>query len=358
MPTPREVGPPPLDLSLTEGFRFECRPDCGLCCYASPALSPAEVAPLLAIAPTFRPSGDPPGFIPSRPDGGACLFLHAQRCTVHEARPGPCAEFPLSAHLAERIQVSVVLSCPGLSIGSLLGQTGTPRRIVEGVAPSLAGELAAVVRATSRLTESDRQLAERRWHRALGVPRSPGSKARAVADAIVRELRTSLPRPTADDLAAVPIPDESEGLERLPMFFDARYGRVALCAGDEGVDLLVLREGGGVEERLASFAYPERLPRMTPEADRMLLAYLDYVAQRDAFLGAALYRHDPGGETSLIEQCTEDLREIAAAAVSRSVYRAWLHGGSSETLGDAEIADGIRATDADYLDRPTVGRWL
>jgi putative zinc- or iron-chelating protein len=347
-----------LDVRLVEGFRFECRPDCGLCCFASPALSAGEEAGLLAIAPAFRPSGDPPGYIASRPDGGACTFLRQQRCTVHSARPGPCAEFPLSAHLVDRIQVSVVLSCPGVSLATL----GT---VAEGAPwpattmdPSLLAEMSAVSRAAGRISEPERSRAAQAWRRALGSPRSGDPAPRAVIDAMTSELRSALPMPVADDLAAVPIPEESEGLERLPLFFDPRFGRVAICAGGEGVDLLTLREGGGVEERLASFAYPDHLPRLTREGDRMLRAYLGYVLERDAFIGAALEHYDARDEYTLLEVCTEDLREIAAATLSRSVYRTWLDGGSAETIDASEIERGIRATDADYLDRPTVGRWL
>ena len=347
-----------LDVRLAEGFRFACRPDCGLCCYASPAVAEEEIAPLLAIAPEFHPGRVRPAHLPSRPDGGACDFLRHERCAVHSARPGPCAEFPLSAHLSDRIQVSVVLSCPGLTLDRLLGEGEGGPRGGQGIDATLAPEMSAVKRAAARLADGDRDRAARDWRRTLGERRPGDPVAAAVAEAIRGELRRDPPWPQRDDLAAVPIPSESEGLESLPMFFDAQFGRVALCATDDRVDLLALREGGGVEERLASYAYPERVPRVTEQGTRLVRAYLEYFADRDAFIGSALTRVDGFDPTILLETCEDDLREIAAATLSRAVYRSWLHGGSAETLDSAEIADGIRATDADYLDRPTLGRWL
>ncbi|MCI4354163.1 MAG: YkgJ family cysteine cluster protein, partial [Thermoplasmata archaeon] len=164
MPPPRrddgasEPAPRPgaaLDTDLVAGFAFACRPDCGLCCYAAPSLREGELGALLAILPSFTTDRDHPGQIPSRADGGACSMLVRNRCSVHAARPGPCAEFPLSSHLSDRIQVSVVLSCPGLRLDALRGPA-VPR---DGAAPridtSLSSELEAVRRAVARLTDSE-----------------------------------------------------------------------------------------------------------------------------------------------------------------------------------------------------------
>ncbi len=342
----------PLDTRLLAGFRFACRPDCGLCCYTAPALREGDLAPLLAIAPSFRPEGRSPGFVPSHANGGACTFLATNRCSVHAARPGPCAEFPLSAHAGPRVQLTLVLSCPGVDLDPL----ADPERSARGGPPdpSLGSELAAVRRAVRSLDPADRNRAERSWARAL---RGLGLDTASIETARSR-LRTDLPMPRPDDLAAVPVPEESEGLDRLPLFFDARYGRVALAGGDEGVELLALREGGGIERRLASFAYPDHLPRIGAEGDRLLRGYLAYVLERDGFVGAALDRTEARGEDGLIDRCREDLRELGAAVVSRAVYRTWLDGGSAEGLDADAIASGIRATDADYLDRATVGRWV
>ena len=220
-----------LDLRLVEGFRFECRPDCGLCCYASPVLGEGELTSLLEIAPSFRPVGSRSDQVPSRPEGGACIFLRQLRCTVHAARPGPCAEFPLSAHLGYRLQVSVVLSCPGVALSGLNDRAPTVGRLGASFDPSLTTEMAAVTRAAALVTERDRLRSERDWERALRVRSAPGARRGPFLASLLDELRGSPPMPGADDLAAVPIPEESEGLERLPMFFDPQFGRVALAAG-------------------------------------------------------------------------------------------------------------------------------
>jgi hypothetical protein len=252
----------------------------------------------------------------------------------------------------------VVLSCPGVSLDARFTPAGAQPPSSNRVDSSLVDELAAVARAVGRLSEQDRRRSASDWQRALRSRGLSDSQDASRLPDILAGLRRAPPKPRGDDLAAVPTPQESEGLEQLPLFFDPDFGRVALAAGDEGVDLLVLREGGGVESRLASFAYPEHLPRLTQAGDGLLDAYLRYVLDRDAFVGAALRNHDPRGDATFGDQCAVDLREISAAVVSRAIYRAWLHGTSAETLGASEIEAGIRATDADYLDRPTVGRWL
>ncbi|HTT15724.1 MAG TPA: YkgJ family cysteine cluster protein, partial [Thermoplasmata archaeon] len=109
-----------LDVALVQGFSFACRPDCGLCCFASPRISPGEQHALRVVAPqaTFVGRGRD-RYLSARPDGGACQFLANLRCGVHAQRPAPCREFPITVHLGERLQASVVLSCPGLDLRRL-----------------------------------------------------------------------------------------------------------------------------------------------------------------------------------------------------------------------------------------------
>ena len=343
-----------IDSSPADGFEFSCRPDCGLCCYASPALRPGDLPRLVAIEPTFRPDPQRPTVVPSRPEGGSCRFLDHNRCSVHPGRPGPCAEFPLATHLSDRVQVTVVLSCPGVRLDRLASATPEAPHAASGIDRSLHGELAAVQTAVDRLTDAELRRSEQRWRRSLATRRLDEASLRGAQ----ARARASPPGPRDDDLAAVPIPSEDEGLDRLPLFFDPRYGRVALAGGSDQVHLLVVREEGGVDRRLASFPYPDRLPRLGDDATERLRAYLRLVAGREAFVGAELANMTEPGEAGWLDQALADLREIAAAVIGRAIYRVWLSGGSAEELDRESIDLGIRATDADYLDRPTVGRWL
>ncbi|HYK93746.1 MAG TPA: hypothetical protein VEY07_06860, partial [Thermoplasmata archaeon] len=66
-----------LESQLLHGFRFECLPGCGLCCFAEPAVDPEEAARLKARFPglTLLPSRGGFSRISSRPNGGACSLL-------------------------------------------------------------------------------------------------------------------------------------------------------------------------------------------------------------------------------------------------------------------------------------------
>jgi hypothetical protein len=344
---------PVVDLTLLRGFRFACRPGCGLCCYATPAVSPSEERGLLAIEPSVEFLEGAGGFrlIPARPDGGGCQFLQRERCTVHAARPFPCREYPLSVHLSDRWQATVVLGCPGVETGELARWLG---RATPGDPPvGLDAELAAV---ESELAAGDATGLDgtvRRWSRAL---RTAGIEGAADGvERLRRQVSELRPFPTDDDLRSLDLPRASEGRERLPMFFDARLGRVALAGTDEGVELHQLREAGGTEQVLARLAPLDRIPRLLPDARATLDGYLAYLLRRDAFLGSILEEGRPG---PLADRMVGSLRAAGATVLARAVWRAQLGGGGGATLDEAQLWDGIRATDADLLDRPTVGAFL
>ncbi len=289
--------------------------------------------------------------IPARPDGGACRFLRQERCTVHSARPFPCREYPLSVHGADRWQATVVLTCPGVNVDGLEGwvRTGAPDSAPEGFTEELGAVRAELASAAPSILDA----AGRRWHRALrseGIGPDPGSVARLRAT--VWEAR---PFPTDEHLRQIDLPEGDEGLAQLPLYFDAARGRVAIAASVDGAELLTLRESGGIGESLARYPTPSRLPVLGAEARALLEGYLGYVLQRDAFLGAVLEAREEG---ELAERLGEELRRVGADVISRAVWRAQLGGRDGGRLDADQIWDGIRATDADLLDRPTVGAFL
>ena len=343
-----------LDLSLLEGFGFECRPDCGLCCFATPAVTPPERPALLQIQPSLQFENGPAGigFLPSRPNGGACVLLRDRRCTAHAARPFPCRTFPLSVHLGASAQATLVLSCPGLDLASALRRTGAHRSLPTG----LDAEIAAAREELAALPARTLEQARRGWDRAL---RGTGWVEPTTALAEVREsLARRLPTASDEDVESVGLPPSSGPLETLPMFFDAERGDVALGGLRGGAELVVLAEAGGVEEHLASYRTPARLPAASEGAQELLDAYLRFVLRRDAWVGAVLLEAPGSEDEPSEEQMARDLRLLAATVCVRGAWRQQLAGGDGGHLTADDVVAGIRATDAEWLDRPTAGRLL
>lgn len=344
-----------LDTSLLRGFSFACRPDCGLCCYTTPAVTGAERQKLLQIAPEteFRagPAGTP--VLAARPDGGACGLLDGTRCRLHAARPLTCREFPLTVHVLDRAQVSVVLSCPGVDLERAVRSRGRP----DASAPpqGLDGELRATEQAV-READLDRWLARTR-ERLRRLERKgrregwwePPEEARRRC---LGRLPTDLPGPPAlDDL-----PDAAAPLETLPLYWDPREGVVAWRRGaDGGIERLRLREAGGARGRLGLYPGPERAPVLSDEARGALEWYLRYWLGRDQLLGEALAAVRAGEATRLGEAMDAELRRVAAQTLLAAGLHRAEQGESPDRLGLDDLLFGIRATDMDRLDQPTIG---
>jgi Fe-S-cluster containining protein len=340
-----------LDRGLLHGFRYRCRPGCGLCCFAEPRTLPDERARLVQIAPEAEWAEGPDGpVLAARPDGGACQFLRSVRCTVHEARPHPCVEFPVSVHVGTRAQATLVLACPGVELAPLAGFAGSPT----GEAPvGFEEELGSAERRLPLV--SPRALGEaRRRHRTLR--RRLERDDRWVPEPEVRAtLGARLPLPTDADFPAPDPPPAEEGLEFLPLFFDGRAGPVALAGTDGNWELLELAPEGGVRAHLGQIPPPDRLPPLTDDAARLLEGYLRYHLARDAFLAAELVEMVEAEEGSVDEWVGTGLRALGATVVSRGLVRAKLRRDVDGPLTADDIADGIRATDFEALDRPTWG---
>lgn len=349
-----------LDMALLAGFRFQCRPDCGLCCYASPAVSPPERAALLQIRPElpFEPVEGDEGFVllPTRPDGGACVLLRANRCTAHEARPFPCRTFPVHGHVGRRLQATLVLSCPGLDL-TPLHEWGTSE---DGTRPpvGLDGELEAL-RAESRKVpilawEGEALDAEQRLLRRL---RRGGA---AEEPSVVRaELRQQLVAPDPAQELVLPPPGEDAAVEELPVLFDRKYGRVALRSTElKTYELFALHETGSSPDRLAEIPLPDELPGLETAGRATLDGYLRYLLDRDHFLWSTYQEVRSGRDGALSDQLAANLTEAATEVVRRGTVLARFRGRAPERLGPEEILDGVKALDAELLDRPTLGRIL
>jgi Fe-S-cluster containining protein len=344
----------PLDTSLVSGFSFACRPDCGLCCYAEPVVAPAERGRLLRLVPgaEFVTRGRFE-FLRSRSDGGACVLLDGNRCRAHPARPSPCREFPLTAHVGRRVQVTVVLSCPGIDLSPLHGYAGPER-----ASPPLGfdAELDAL---RARASDGVRHVLEASARRRRRVERTLAAEGRWEDDDEVRNrLRPRIPAPTGKEFPVEDPPSRGDGLDLLPLFFDHRAGPVALAGAVGGWELLELGPGGGVRRSLGLAPPPDHLPALSDDAARTLDGYLRYWLERDLLFGVTHLSMLEDHEGSVTDRVAAELRRIAAVTLSRAQVLATVRHGGVEQLTEDDVRDGLRATDQDLLDQPSWGRRL
>jgi Fe-S-cluster containining protein len=353
-------GPPsepaePLDVTLLSGFRFGCLPGCGLCCFTTPAVDHLEAERLRSIEPEV-PLARAWGHnlvVGSRPRGGACFFLTSASCRCHSNRPFPCAEFPLTVHVGARAQTSVVLSCPGIALDRLDDWSrGT------GVSEPPIGLDTELVRVRAELRSTGGQgLLSRAIVRRRALERRLTRNGLWHAeDDVRRSLRGHIPLPSSDDFPPKDLPPASARLEELPLFHDERRGRVALRRHGVSIELFSLRESGGIDQRFGVYGIPSEPPPMSDDGRRLLLGYLSYCLERDETFGVAYARLLGGSRAPLMSLVADDLREIGAQVLTRALWRRELDGiPSGPALERSHVEKGIRATDMDFLDRPTAG---
>ncbi|HZY91515.1 MAG TPA: YkgJ family cysteine cluster protein [Thermoplasmata archaeon] len=347
------VTPPELDESLLAGFSFACRPGCALCCFAEPAVTPAERPRLLRIAPDleFRPGAAGLGFIPSRSDGGACRLLRDLRCSAHDARPFPCRTFPITVFLGSRPQATLVLSCPGLVLTTLASPPSTPTPPAPvGLGPeleSVRSELGAP-RAVRRILGAQHEYdAARRRLTAEGRWEDIGMNRGRIVERGLGRVRSSFP---------APLPEEAEhGLDHLPFTFDGELGRVAFSGTPDGWRLIALQEEGGPGAVAGTYPEPDRPPRLEAGGQELLRGYLSYVLARESFSGQLMLRLLEDASGRMDESAEEEVGFIAADVLTRASILERAHGRTGDRLDVEAVAAGIRATDAEVLDQPHVG---
>ncbi len=346
---------PAVDTELLDGFQFACRPGCALCCFTTPAVSPEERPRLLAIAPSVPLVEGEGGFtyVRSRPEGGACHLLSGLRCSAHPARPFPCRTYPITVYLGRRAQASLVLSCPGVDLKRLARAPLRPAPSALGLDDELAVARAELGRPATRRRE-DRARGEveraiRRLEREGRWGELEPIRHHSVGEAL---------RHGSAEFPAPPPPTREQGVENLPLLFDATHGRIALAGSAEGWSVLRLREEGGPGPLLGTYPAPERRPSLDAPAQALLHGYVEYAARRDQLVGQLLLplAEDPG--LSLAEAMEEELCAVAADVLTRAAVLAHLNGRGGERLDEELVAYGIRATDAELLDRPLVGEIL
>ena len=276
-------------------------------------------------------------------------MLQANACTVHSARPHPCREFPLTAHVGVRLQATVVLSCPGVELGVLQGYPAGDRPDAPlGFPTELLALRERVDRSSVRRLEASRR-------RRRKIARQLESEGRWVEEDEVRHLlRRKTPLPTDEDFPASDPPPAEDGVDLLPLFFDGRPAPVALSEGLGGWEVHELAPEGGLARPLGVFPPPDRMPRLGDEAVAVLRGYLRYWLERDALFGAVHLRMMDARDGEVTDHVEEELRSIGALVVARAVVRAKLRRGESDHVSAVDLEEGVRATDQDLLDR---GSW-
>jgi Fe-S-cluster containining protein len=342
-----------IDRHLLDGVRFQCRPGCGLCCHGAPAVDPTEQAQLLQIRPSLEFEAADEGYqlLRTRAPGGACQLLVRSACTGYAARPFPCRVYPLVTHIGTRVQSIAVLGCPGVSEGE---SPGTTRPEVSG----LETERAAVERELARAPVAEWIREHGRLERTLARKLDRDGRWEPVDRLREELLRPDARRaPTGPGLSA---PGPEAEPEELPIGFDEDHGVVLLrtSGAADRYEVLRARETGGEPEPLGTFEIPARLRPEDGPAAEALTAYRRRLVASDHFLWSTYLELREGAEGTLRERFEANLTEVVDEALRRGAVHALLHGASPEPLLPEHVRVGIRWTDSEVLDRPTLGRIL
>jgi hypothetical protein len=255
----------------------------------------------------------------------------------------------VTAHVGHRLQATVVLTCPGLDLSGLRALRSTE---AVSAGTDLAPELASL---RSRIDGPFRARWEAALRRGRKVERTLRSVGRWEEETTIREqLRNRLPRPQDADFPAEDPPELHEGIDRLPLVHGRTSNPLALASGPDGWSIREVYPTGGSESR-GTFVPIDRPPELTPSGLGLLHGYLAYMLERDSFLASVQLRSAEAAEGTVGDWAEIELAALGAVVLARGTLLAHSRGESPTELSDREVADGIRATDMDWLDRPTWG---
>jgi hypothetical protein len=258
-------------------------------------------------------------------------------------------------HLGFRAQASLVLSCPGIELSVLRRDARDGRRAPEepfGLQSELTALEALIgspgTKETILAAQDEHTAVLRRAHRRPGWVEGDGWRERLIL---------SPPAPFDPGTVDLGDPIESDGLDTLPLFKDENHGIVGVAAAEDGWELLQLDPEGGVRDRLGTYPGPDPGTRTTADGSDLLRGYLSYLAARDATVDTVLLEWLGGRSSSesFPDAVRIELQRAGLIVLTRAVLRAQLDGRPGAQLDAADIARGIRATDAELLDRPSVG---
>jgi hypothetical protein len=255
-------------------------------------------------------------------------------------------------HIGTRLQATLVLSCPGLSLDRLERFGRSPEH---GPIIGLDAELGSV---RGRIGPATARLVAEAVRRRRRVQRELSEQGRWVDEEEVRHrLRGRQLIPNPEEFLPSELPAASLGLERLPMYYDDHPGPTALSQDTDGWESHELFPEGGSRTGGRAFP-PERRPAFEPGAERLLAGYLLYWLHRDCFLAAVHQEMLYGTEGTVVDVALEELHAIGSDVLARGAVRAQLRGEAGVRLTRTDVENGIRATDQDWLDRPTWGARL
>lgn len=363
-------------MSDAKGLRFECRPDCGFCCTASPLVAPGEAS---ALGPLVVTAQDGTLRIPVK--GAACSALQADKtCGVYGKRPLVCHFYPYQVHAGRRIQVSVTLACPGIEAGE------GAEADAEGVA-SLAlaqpggAQMAAQAKAT--FVEFDRRMKE--WNvaappdklRAAFLPHvatlaQPGALPALFAN--LAEGTLSLEGNAARAVGDLFLSGAEEGAEE-----EADIEDLLLQAAEDGFDepgtviwvepdlswtsarargerVHLTREKDGAR-RVADLDVAGIPTEWTPDAALVLERYLARLLARDHTEGAAAWLVDASGYQATPAAA---YARVMGEASLQVLLRAGLLAAESglDAVDAAHARRGVSAYETSFHSLPTLGAIL
>lgn len=378
-----------IDISELEGKSFTCLDGCAMCCLCQPELTNEEMKMfeidhylrdgLTAEHIDGRKSAKP-NAIKLQGGCGACHFLRNRLCTIHEIKPHFCRQFPVHIHLLRRAQLSVNLSCRGVTEGGQSLKTLGKALLASIPEADLERDLETVRRVVAEF--------DQRCHEA-GVNQSPermrsvatkllpmiakeGGAGRLLAFAdeeplignaseseIMKLIREVEPADDLDQIARESNYEqfEIEDVAQLPVYVDEKLGWNLIQSRDGKINWIALEENGSMRVQ-KSFA-PEEIVLLPAERDG-LAAFADYakvLISRDAFLG------------SVYNVCNQhkyqhDLMTVYLGVLGTSLLDLWWR---TSLLGkvmnrrkiDRLLAlEGVRAFDMDSLDMPTIGAFI
>jgi hypothetical protein len=121
---------------------------------------------------------------------------------------------------------------------------------------------------------------------------------------------------------------------------------------------LRIDEAGASSYSAGTWPDPRDPPELDAGGERALSAYLGHLLDRDFTYWAAARRARANPEESLLELVEDDVALFGATVLARADRRRRLRGLPERPLDGELVWEGVRATDGEFLDRPTMGSVL
>jgi Fe-S-cluster containining protein len=358
-----------------------------LCCLCQPELLADEerkfrgdprLSPAVTdhhIAPDVRGAG-----IKLKGAHGSCYFLEKKRCQIYADRPHFCRAFPVNVFVGWRVQLYANLSCRGIGLaGERLDELG--QELIRGFGKErLEAELKTaskvfsdfvkncrsswVAQSFSSLRDAGRLVGDELVDRIglsklLTYAENGRTGQNTPARDIVKQIRRTEPEADVDERALIDgvelfdLPD----LSLLPIYIDENLTWRIFKLVDKEIVGHVLLEGGSTEE--VSRINPSKVELLPMDDGGKSAArdYLEIVNQRDCFLGHAAYLCDSENyDYNLAQVYLGGLANNALDLWWRCSFLACLKG--KDSLGRADVREGIVFFDMDLLDLPTIGAFI